>query len=292
MDYISYIYFVEDTSINLKIIFINMSEASPAPVPPSTDPYRVVDNFIQLANENSADVLDIGLSGKFVLSGTKYAVLYREAASSRLKFGTTSTKPTTTVAGLSSSDFECANAYCTNLTVSGISPSVGLSCDSSKNLATVSTLQLVQSYANLYVSLGATAASTANTWYTPGGRGLTLLMSNNTSDFTLSTATANTGVKYTGANALISISFGLFGSAGSMNAAVSVGAGTPAAPTFGTRAQNISVCRNDFNEGSAAVVSYYTTINTNQEIALYIGTTTTTFGIYSVFCNINVIRYI
>jgi hypothetical protein len=117
-------------------------------------------------------------------------------------------------------------------------------------------------------------------------------LSNNTSDFSLSTASPNTGLKYTGPNALIFINFYVTGNFNSLSCAASVGAGTPAAPAFLSYAQNISKCRNDFNEGESVLVTYYTTINTNQEIALYVGTSGTSFGVYSLRCSVSVVRYV
>ncbi len=253
----------------------------PTPTPVSLDPYFTSANFYELATSNAADVKDIGISGVFISSGTKYAVMYREASTGNFRIGTTSTAPGDMVTGLTNADIEVANAYLTNLTISGLTANSAVATDASKNLTVATKLYLTPSYFSGYCTYTGSTSITANTWVLLSTKG-TITVPVLTADFTTSTAVANTGVKYTGPPAIIEISMVFMTNSSSLYSAITVGPGTPASPSgVVTRRANVSQMRNDYLTNTPLQLNFITTINTNDELAIYIGSATTFINIFS-----------
>ena len=66
----------------------------------NTDNVTIKDGLVQLANNNTADIIDIGLYGKYNDGAVKYAGLYRDATDGKFRlFDGLTTEPTTTVSG-------------------------------------------------------------------------------------------------------------------------------------------------------------------------------------------------
>jgi hypothetical protein len=71
----------------------------------NTDNVTIKDGLILVANDNTADILDIGFFGKYNDGAVKYTGLYRDASDGVFKiFDGLTTEPTTTVGGGSLAD--------------------------------------------------------------------------------------------------------------------------------------------------------------------------------------------
>ncbi len=263
----------------------------PTPTPVLLNPYYTSANFYELATSNAADAKDIGISGVFISSGTKYAVMYREASTGNFRIGTTSTAPGDTVTGLTSADLEVASAYLNDLTISGLTTNSVLATDASKNLTVATKLYTAPSYFSAYCTYTASSTVTANTWLSMSTRG-TITMPVSTASFTTSTAVAGTGFKYTGPNAIIQISMSFVAYQSQLYSAVTIGPGTPAAPSnVSTRRANASFMRNDYLQSSPLLLEFITTINTNDELAIYVASATTYMNMYSWTIYGNILGY-
>ena len=85
----------------------------------NTDNVTVKDGLVLLANDNVADIIDIGLYGKYNDGTVKYTGLYRDATDGVFKiFDGLATEPTTTVGGGNLADFAAAGgSFSGNLTL-------------------------------------------------------------------------------------------------------------------------------------------------------------------------------
>ena len=91
------------------------------------------DSLLQLAANTSDDTLDIGMYGKYINSGTKYAGLFRDASDNKFKFFTAlETAPGAssvditgtgfTLADVQTGNIECSNIHATSIGVGIASP--------------------------------------------------------------------------------------------------------------------------------------------------------------------------
>lgn len=90
----------------------------------NTSSLSVTDPLVYLATNNSADAVDIGLTGKYVSSGTKYTGFIRDASDSVWKlFSGISASPTTTVdlTGATYDSLKIGSLETTNITATGVS---------------------------------------------------------------------------------------------------------------------------------------------------------------------------
>lgn len=251
----------------------------PTPTPATINPCYTTNNFYEIGTANAADVKDLGVSGTFISGGTKYAVMYREASTGNFRIGTTSTAPTSTVTGVTAADFEFANAYLNSLTIAGLTANSILATDASKNATVTTKLYITPSFFSAYCTYTGSTVVTANTWVLMSTRA-TITMPTSTANFTTSTAVANTGVKYTGAPAIVQVSMTIMTNAANVFCAITTGVGTPAAPAdTTTRRSNVSIQRNDSLSSTTLYLDFITTMNTNDELAIYLGSQGTRLAI-------------
>ena len=101
----------------------------------NTDNVTIKDGLILVANNNTADILDIGFFGKYNDGAVKYTGLYRDASDGVFKiFDGLTTEPTTTVGGGDLADLGIADLSAVNATLSG-----SVSTDSIVNYSSSST---------------------------------------------------------------------------------------------------------------------------------------------------------
>ncbi len=258
---------------------MSLDSALPTPTPLVLNPYYTSTNFFEVATSNAADAKDIGISGTFISSGTKYAVMYREASTGNLRVGTTSTAPGNTVTGLTNADVEFANAYLNSLTVSGLTANSMIATDASKNLTVATKLLTTPAYFSAYCTYTGSTSVTANAWVLMSTKA-TITMPTSTANFTTSTAIANSGFKYTGAPAIVQLSMTIITASSSLYCGITTGVATPAAPADkNTRRVNVSQMRNDPRTNTPLYLDFITLMNTNDEIAIYILSETTSMNV-------------
>ncbi len=247
------------------------NESLPLPVPLNV-PYVTTSNFMNVAYGNTEDKKDIGVYGAYVSSGTKYAVFFREASSGRFKYGYTTTLPTSTVTSVVLGDISMDSIIGTGLQLSSATVSSVLGFDSSKNIVSTK-YPTTPSYGSCYISIYTRInMPTPNVWYNAAG---SWLAGSCSSQWSLATPTPNFGLKYTGPNAIVKITYTINSSGFAAGfATIAVGSGTPvpiesaAESAVGLDTRMTYIQKGDA-DGSTTGSIFTTTINTNDSIIFY-----------------------
>lgn len=132
----------------------------------------VADPLTRIANNNPADVLDIGMYGKYVSGTTKYTGIFRDASDGRYRFFTGLTEePTTTVnisgTGYTNGDIVVGDVNCTSVTLNGTSIGAQLNTAVVSSNALLTPLSLNSFFDNINLQKASTThASFNDTGYT------------------------------------------------------------------------------------------------------------------------------
>jgi GH43 family beta-xylosidase len=164
---------------------------------------------------------------------------------------------------------EFPNIYATAMQSSGFTASTLIGFDSSKNLVS-SKIPLTPSYGTCYANVYTRITPSVNTWTLFGAIWSAGACS---SDWTINTSVANRGLKYTGANALVQITYSAqTTSYVNANFSLGIGSGTPV-PVENPNSTGMSIrtCYNVVNDGDYSMVysSFLANVNTNDSIIFY-----------------------
>jgi hypothetical protein len=255
-----------------------MSEEDlPLPINPDTSDIVITASLIGVNSSAIDNTKDLFFFGRYVSSGTKYAAIYRDVATGRLKYGYTSTEPGTTVTGLTALDFQIAGFYNTQVNISSQS-TLRLAQTNVSSAIVSNNLPFTTSYGQLYFPIVSNSQTypVINTWYpftsrwTNGGC---------TSDWSVTSSDPGYGLKYTGANAIVEIICYVGYTVGGFKyTTVAVGSGVPSpgfTPSFSTLTGATSLFRLEENLVAYGLVRFLTTINTNDSVVPYTAANTT-----------------
>jgi hypothetical protein len=259
-----------------------MSEEDlPLPINPDTSDVVITASLIGVNSSAIDNTKDLFFFGRYVSSGTKYAAIYRDVATSRLNYGYTSTEPGTTVTGATSLDLQIAGFYNTQVNISSQTAN-RLAQTNGSNVIVSNNLLFTSSYGQLYFTFVSQTQTypVALTWYTFGN---SWTSGGSTSDWSVTASSPGIGLKYTGPNALIEvICYAAYTVGGWKYTTVAVGSGTPTppAPPSPTALTGIqTLFRLEDNNDAFGNVQFVTTINTNDSVIPYTASSTTASGV-------------
>jgi hypothetical protein len=130
---------------------------------------QTAESLIELAGNNTTDVIDIGFYGQYVSSGTKYAGLVRSAGSNFYLFKDIATNPSgNSVGAITLGNFGTLNANLTGGIVSGLAAAIGIASGGTNNTAfTSNTLSYYNGSAIASLANVSSSGSYGNSAYHP-----------------------------------------------------------------------------------------------------------------------------
>jgi hypothetical protein len=116
------------------------------------------DSLLQLANNNTTDVLDIGFFGQYGATGIKYAGLFRKAADNFYLFKDVTDNPTANVINFTAANRATLDANITGGIVSGLAAAIDIA-DGGTNNTTFNTGEIIHYDGSKLVSLANTGTA-------------------------------------------------------------------------------------------------------------------------------------